>query len=171
MRGFVRLCRFHNYRHKARHRVRQQREAAILGRPDPVRKLLRNQIMPSRHVRNYCTQRNRLGNDPPFLLIAPPLAANYARYFRTAPNNVRVVNNVDHNVHTIPTESPSCTTRTQSPTWGESTAYVSSSHGSNDPPIPYSIIRCLSEAGIQPSSVRARPQSKTAFCVRDSQSR
>ena len=79
--------------------------------------------MPPRHVRNYSTRYVCLGNDPPLLLIAPPPAANYARYFRTAPNNVRVVTNVDHNVHTIPTKSQSCTTRAQSATWGDSTAY------------------------------------------------
>jgi hypothetical protein len=79
--------------------------------------------MPSRHVRNYRARYDCLGSDPPLLLIAPLPTANYARYFRTAPNNVRVVTNVDHNVHTIPTESSSCTTRAQSAMWGESTAY------------------------------------------------
>ena len=56
--------------------------------------------MPSRHVRSYRARYDCLGSDPPPLLIAPPPTANYARYFRTAPNNVRVVTNVDHNVHT-----------------------------------------------------------------------
>ena len=37
----------------------------------------------------------------PFSSIAPPSAADNARYFRVAPNNLRVVTNVDHNVHTI----------------------------------------------------------------------
>jgi hypothetical protein len=36
-------------------------------------------------------------------------AADHARYFRAAPNNIRVVTNVDHNVHTIPRDSRSCT--------------------------------------------------------------
>ena len=31
----------------------------------------------------------------------PTSAADNARYFRVAPNNLRVVTNVDHNVHTI----------------------------------------------------------------------
>ena len=38
---------------------------------------------------------------PPLLLITPPPAADNAHYFRVAPNNRRVVTNVDHNVHTI----------------------------------------------------------------------
>ena len=33
--------------------------------------------------------------------VAPPSAADNARYFRVAPNDLRVVTNVDHNVHTI----------------------------------------------------------------------
>ena len=57
--------------------------------------------MPSRHVRYYRARCDCLGNNPPLLLIAPPSTADYARYFRAAPNNVRVVTNVDHNVHTI----------------------------------------------------------------------
>jgi hypothetical protein len=36
-------------------------------------------------------QRRKPVHDPPFLLIAPPPAANHARYFRTALNNIRVV--------------------------------------------------------------------------------
>jgi hypothetical protein len=76
-------------------------EAAILGRPDPVRQMLWSEIMPSRYVRNHRTRRDRLGNDPPLLLIAPPSAADRARYLRAALNNLRVVTNVDHNVHTI----------------------------------------------------------------------
>ena len=67
--------------------------------------------MPSRYVRNHRTRRDRLGNDPPLLLIAPPSAADHARYLRAALNDLRVVTaalndlrvvtNVDHNVHTI----------------------------------------------------------------------
>jgi len=44
---------------------------------------------------------DRLGDDPPLLLIAPPSAADRARYLRAALNDLRVVTNVDHNVHTI----------------------------------------------------------------------
>jgi len=58
--------------------------------------------MPSCHVRNYGTWRDRLGNNPPLLLIAPSPAADYARYFHVAPSDLRVVTNVVHNVHTIP---------------------------------------------------------------------
>ena len=57
--------------------------------------------MPPRHVRYHRSRCDRLGNNPPLLFIAPPLAADHARYFRVAPNNLRVVTNVDHNVHTI----------------------------------------------------------------------
>ena len=79
--------------------------------------------MPSRHLRNYRTWCDRLGNNPPLLLVAPSPAANCARYFDAAPNDVRVVTNVDHNVHTILRESPSCTTRALSAMWDKSTAY------------------------------------------------
>src|SRR4029434_8394162 len=63
--------------------------------------MLWGEIMPSRYVRNHRTRRDRLGNDPPLLLIAPPSAADRARYLRAALNDLRVVTNVDHNVHTI----------------------------------------------------------------------
>ena len=102
MRGLVRPCRFHRYhRHKGRHLIGRQRELAILGRSDPVRQMLRSKIMPPRHVRYHRTRCDRLGNNPPLLLIAPPSAADHARYFRVASNDLRVVTNVDHNVHTI----------------------------------------------------------------------
>ena len=54
-----------------------------------------------RHIRYHRAWCNRLGNNSPLLLIAPPSAADNARYFRVAPNNLRVVTNVDHNVRTI----------------------------------------------------------------------
>ena len=57
--------------------------------------------MPPRHVRYHRTRCDRLGNNPPLLLIAPPSAADHARYFRVASNDLRVVTNVDHNVRTI----------------------------------------------------------------------
>src|SRR6516162_1154054 len=85
--------------------------------------MLRRQIMAPRHIRNYRTRRDRLGNDPPLLLIAPSPPANHPRDFPAARNNIRVVTNVDHNVHTIPRESRSCTTRIHSAMWRESTAY------------------------------------------------
>jgi hypothetical protein len=48
-----------------------------------------------------------LGNDPAFLLSTPASPPDYARYFDVAPNDLRVVTNVDHDVHTIhdPSES------------------------------------------------------------------
>ena len=102
MRGLVRPCQFHRYhRHKGRHLIGRQRELAILGRSDPVRQMLRSEIMLPRHIRYHRARCDRLGNNPPLLLIAPPSAADNARYFRVAPNNLRVVTNVDHNVHTI----------------------------------------------------------------------
>jgi hypothetical protein len=57
--------------------------------------------MPPRHVRYHRTRCDRLGNNPPLLRVAPSPAADHARYFRVAPNDLRVVTNVDHNVHTI----------------------------------------------------------------------
>src|SRR5262249_60558224 len=62
--------------------------------------MLWSEIMPSRYVRNHRTRRDRLGNDPPLLLIAPPSAAAHARYLRAALNDLRVVTNADHNAHT-----------------------------------------------------------------------
>ena len=58
--------------------------------------------MSSRHVRNHGTRRDRLGNDPPLLLIAPSSPADHARDCRVAPSDLRVVTNVVHNVHTTP---------------------------------------------------------------------
>ena len=60
-----------------------------------------SEIMLPRHVRYHRARCDRLGNNPPLLLIAPPSAADNARYFCVAPNNLRVVTNVDHDVHTI----------------------------------------------------------------------
>ena len=57
--------------------------------------------MPPRHVCYHRTRRDRLGNNPPLLLIAPPSAADPARNFRVAPNDLCVVTNVDHKVHAI----------------------------------------------------------------------
>src|SRR5262249_24055438 len=47
------------------------------------------------------TTGTKVGNDPTFLLIGPPSAADRARYLRAALNDLSVVTNVDHNVHTI----------------------------------------------------------------------
>ena len=100
-RAFVRLAPISRRPHIARHRIGRQREAALLGRPDTIRQMLRSEIMPPRHVGNRRPRRNRLGNDSTLLLIAPMPAANHARHFRTVPNDIRVVINLDHNVHTI----------------------------------------------------------------------
>ena len=43
----------------------------------------------------------RLGYDPALLLIAPTSAADRARHLRAALNDLRVVTDVDHNMHTI----------------------------------------------------------------------
>src|SRR5262249_56404912 len=53
--------------------------------------MLWSEIMPSRYVRNHRTRRDRLGNHPPLLLIAPPSAADRARYLRAALSDLRVV--------------------------------------------------------------------------------
>ena len=53
--------------------------------------MLWSEIMPSRYVRNHRTRRDRLGNDPPLLLTAPPSAADRARYLRAPLNDLRVV--------------------------------------------------------------------------------
>jgi hypothetical protein len=63
--------------------------------------MLRNEVMASRYVGNHRTRCDCLGNDPPLLLLAPPSATEHARDFRSAPNSLRVVTDVDHNVHTI----------------------------------------------------------------------
>jgi len=57
--------------------------------------------MPSRHIRDHRTRRDRFGNDPAFLLSAPASPPHHPRHFRAAPHDLRVVTNVDHNVHTI----------------------------------------------------------------------
>ncbi len=66
-----------------------------------------------------------LGNNPPLLLIAPPPAADNAHYFHVAPNNRRVVTNLDHSVHTIldPKNRHRALLTPHSATWGESTAH------------------------------------------------
>jgi hypothetical protein len=78
-----------------------RRVVTLSGSPDPVPEMLRNEVMAPRYVGNHRTWCDRLGNDPPLLLIAPPSATDDARDFRPAPNNLRVVADVDHNVHTI----------------------------------------------------------------------
>jgi hypothetical protein len=63
--------------------------------------MLRNEVVASGHVGNHRPRCNRLRNNPPLLLIAPPPAADDASHFSAAPNKLRVVTDVDHNVHTI----------------------------------------------------------------------
>ena len=63
--------------------------------------MLRSKIVPPRYVGNHRTRSDRLSNDPPLLLVVPPSAADHARYFRAPLNDLRVITNVDHNVHTI----------------------------------------------------------------------
>jgi hypothetical protein len=93
---------FHrHHRNKRGQSVDRYREATLSGSPDPVPKMLRNEVMASRYVGNHRTRCDRLSNDPPLLLLAPPAAADDARDFRTTPNNRRVVTDVDHNVLTI----------------------------------------------------------------------
>ena len=88
--------------------------------------------MPPRDLRNHRTRLDCLGNDPPLLPIAPPPAADHARYFRAAPNNIRVITNVDHNVHTIPRDSRSCTN-------SHSLSYVGQKHRL----LPVIVLLCL----------------------------
>ena len=57
--------------------------------------------MAPRHVGSDSTRRNRFGDNPPLLLVAPPPAADDRRNLCAAPNQPRVVINVDHSVHTI----------------------------------------------------------------------
>jgi hypothetical protein len=63
--------------------------------------MLRSKIMPPRYIRYHRIRRDRFRNDPTLLFITPSSAPNHPRYLRAAPNNLRVVTNVDHNVHTI----------------------------------------------------------------------
>jgi hypothetical protein len=102
LRGLVRLPRFHRYHgHKSGHSIGRQRKATLLRRPDPVPQMLRSEVMAPRHLGSDSTRCDRLGNDPPLLLVAPPPAADDARNLRAPPNDLRVVIDVDHNVHTI----------------------------------------------------------------------
>jgi hypothetical protein len=94
-----RLRAYHG--HKRRRLIRRQNQLPVLGRSDPVRQMLRSQIMPAGDVRYHGARRYGLGDNPPLLLTTPSPAANHARYFGATPNDLRVVTNVDHNVHTI----------------------------------------------------------------------
>jgi hypothetical protein len=49
---------------------------------------------------NHRTRCDRLGDDPALLIVIPTSATDDARDFCAAPNNPRVVTDVDHNVHT-----------------------------------------------------------------------
>ncbi len=80
--------------------------------------------MPSRHLGNNRTRRDCLGHDPTLLLITPIPAASYTGHFRSAPNEIRVVINVVHNVHTISNRPRSCTIRTRSAMWDQGTVYL-----------------------------------------------
>jgi hypothetical protein len=57
--------------------------------------------MSPRHIRNDRTRRHRLGNDPALLRLAPPAATDDAPNFGAPLNDLRVVTDVDHDVHTI----------------------------------------------------------------------
>ena len=57
--------------------------------------------MASRYIGNHHTRCDRLGDDLALLIVVPTSATDDARDFRAAPNNLRVVTDVDHNVHTI----------------------------------------------------------------------
>ena len=63
--------------------------------------------------------------NPPLLLVAPPTPADDARDLRPAPNNLRVVTDVDHNVHTIrdPSKIAIVHNPVRSTMWEQSTAY------------------------------------------------
>jgi hypothetical protein len=89
-----------NHRHERGQSIARQHEATRSRRPDPVPKLLRSDVMASRHVGNHCPRCDHLRNDPP-LRLAPPEAAHDPRNFPAAPNDLRVVTDVDHNVNTI----------------------------------------------------------------------
>src|SRR5579864_606041 len=58
--------------------------------------------MAPRHVGSDSTRRDRFGDNPPLLLGGPPPAADDPRNLCAASNQLRVVINVDHSVHTIP---------------------------------------------------------------------
>ena len=62
--------------------------------------MLRNEVMASRYIGNHRTRCDRLGDDPALLIVIPTSATDDARDFCAAPNNPRVVTDVDYNVHT-----------------------------------------------------------------------
>ncbi|MFZ0837795.1 MAG: hypothetical protein WAM77_10095 [Xanthobacteraceae bacterium] len=62
--------------------------------------------MPPRYVRYHRIRCDRFRNDPPLRLSTPPPPPNNARYLPAALNDLRVVTNVDHNVHTIRNPDP-----------------------------------------------------------------
>src|SRR5579864_4470400 len=86
--------------------------------------------MAPRHVGSDSTRRDRFGDNPPLLLVGPPPAADDRRNLCAAPNQLRVVINVDHSAHTIhdPKRIASMHAPIGSAMWGESTAYTSRGH-------------------------------------------
>jgi hypothetical protein len=72
---------------------------------------------------------SRVRNDPPLFFVAPLSATDHARDFRPAPNNLRVVTDVDHNVHTIRDPKRTATMQAHS-AFGRSTAYETGGDGS-----------------------------------------
>ena len=76
----------------------RQRKAALFRSPDPVRQMLRGQIVLPRYLRNHSSRRNRLRNDAALLLRPPAPPANHAiANLCTSAETLRCFISVEHN--------------------------------------------------------------------------
>jgi hypothetical protein len=135
LRAFVHLSWFHqHHRHKGRQPIARQWEAALSRSPDPVPKMLRNEVMASRHAGNHRTRCDRLAT-------IRPLASSLHRRRRatpvTSPRRLNIfvsslMSTIMSTPSAIPTESPSCVPPSRSAMCGQSPAYSASERSRED---------------------------------------